>query len=450
MGFSKQFYWGAATASYQIEGACREDGKTDSIWDIFSHKKGTVLRNDNGDIACDHYHRAEEDLDYLKELGVNAYRFSLSWSRLLPNGTGKINQAGAEFYHRLIDGLLERGITPFLTLYHWDLPQTLQARGGFQNPEIADWFEEYAEAAKKLYGDKVKRYFTINEPQCVLDIGYREGRHAPGLRLSVKEQLYALHNLLLAHGKAARVLKSIRGAEVGYASAGTFYAPASEKEEDLNAAYERSFACDREKPLWSVSAYADPIYLGKYPRGWYEFPEELRPEITEEEMKLISTPIDFFGLNLYDGKFVKRGADGTVEELPFQVGAPKTLMGWEITPSLLYWAPVLLQKRYGKKLYISENGISCPDLVFTDGKVHDTYRQEYIKTYLTELKKATENTNVDLAGYFHWSLLDNFEWAEGYCQRFGLIHVDFKTLKRTPKDSFYYYKSVIETNGENL
>lgn len=447
MDFGKNFYWGTATASYQIEGACREDDRADSIWDTFSHKDGAVVRGENGDTACDHYHRLEEDLDLVKGLGCNAYRFSVSWPRLLPDGTGKVNEKGAGFYSRMVDGLLERGITPFLTLYHWDLPQALQNRGGFMNPEIADWFSEYAEDVKKLYGDRVKHYFTINEPQCVLDCGYRQGTHAPGLRLSVKEQLAALHNLLRAHGSAAKVLKTIKDAEVGYASCRTIFAPATDSKEDFDAAFERTFNYYTYSPLWSTSGYADPIFFGKYPAGWYEFPEDLRPEITDEDMKLISAPIDFFALNIYEGRFVRRVQDGSIEELPFSVGAQKTQMGWEVTPEVLYWAPILLQRKYGKKVYISENGISCPDFVFTDGRLHDAYRKEYIKTYLEALRRAANSKEANVAGYFHWSLMDNFEWHNGYSQRFGLVHVDFETYKRTPKDSYDYYRQIVRSNG---
>lgn len=454
MNFGKDFYWGTATASYQIEGGRCEDGKSDSIWDTFAHKSGAIERGETGDVACDHYHRLDEDLDLLKELGGNAYRFSLSWSRILPNGTGKINEKGTDFYNRLIDGLLERNITPFMTLHHWDLPQVLQNRGGFLNREIADWFAEYAEVVKKLYGDRVKHYFTINEPQTLLGCGYREGVHAPGLALSLRELLLAMHNLLLAHGNAAKVLKTIPGSEVGYASCGMLYAPASDKKEDFEAAYERTFACRQDwrgkDPVGSISSYADPIFFGKYSDWWYEFPEEFRPEVTESDMKLISTPLDFFALNMYDGRFVRRCDDGNIEELPFKAGAQKTQMNWEVTPEVLYWAPLILQKRYKKKIYIGENGIACTDFVFLDGKIHDTYRQEYIKMHLRSLCRAANEKDSKIAGYFHWSFMDNFEWSFGYRPRFGLVHVDFETLKRTPKDSFYYYQDIIKTNGENL
>lgn len=451
MEFQKGFYWGAATAAYQIEGAKAEDGKSESIWDVFTKKENAVARGETGDVACDHYHRYKEDVGLMKELGLNAYRFSMAWSRILPDGTGKINGKGVAFYDRLIDALLENGITPFTTLYHWDLPQALQARGGFLNPEMASWFGEYAEAVKKLYGDRVKHYMTFNEPQCILGCGYRMGTHAPGLQVSLKEQLSALHNLLRAHGTGAQILKSIPNAEVGYASCGYTYAPASEKSEDIDAAYERTFQFEADNPLGIISTFSEPIFTGKYPKRYYEYGEDILPKITAEDMKLISSvKPDFFAQNIYEGKTVYRKEDGGIGEIEPLVGSPKTQMGWEITPVNMYWAPKLLYRKYGRKIYITENGISLPDFVFGDGKVHDTYRTEYLKNYLRELRRAANDGETQVAGYFHWSLLDNFEWAEGYKQRFGLIYVDYQTQQRVPKDSFYEYKKIIEKNGGNL
>lgn len=451
MKFKKDFYWGAATAAYQIEGAKSEDGKSESIWDVFTQKESAIARGETGDFACDHYHRYEEDVRLMKEMGLNAYRFSLAWPRILPDGTGEINGKGAAFYDRLIDSLLEKGITPFVTLYHWDLPQILQVRGGFLNPDIAAWFGEYTEAVKKLYGDRVKHYMTFNEPQCVLGCGYRTGVHAPGLQVSLKEQLSALHNLLRAHGTGARILKSIPGAEVGYASCGYSYAPKNESPEDIQAAYERTFQFEPDNPLGTISAFSEPIFTGKYPKEYYEYDEEILPKIAAGDMKLISSVRpDFFAFNIYEGKTVYRKKDGGIGEVVPATGSPKTQMGWEITPINMYWAPKFLYKKYGKKVYITENGISLPDYVFSDGKIHDTYRTEYLKSYLRELRRAANDGETEVAGYFHWSLMDNFEWAEGYKQRFGLIYVDFETMNRVAKDSFYEYKKIIEENGGNL
>ena len=451
MEFVQGFKWGAATAAYQIEGAKAEDGKSESIWDVFTRRESAIARGETGDLACDHYHRSEEDVRLMKDMGLNAYRFSLAWTRILPDGTGKINEKGAAFYSRLIDALLENGIEPFVTLYHWDLPQTLQARGGFLNPDMAEWFGEYAEAVKNLYGDRVKHFMTFNEPQCVLGCGYCMGIHAPGVQVSLKEQLSALHNLLKAHGTAAQILKSICGAEVGYASCGCTYAPASEKSEDVEAAYERTFRFESDKPLDIISTFSEPIFTGKYPKEYYDYGEEILPKITAEDMKLISSvKPDFFALNIYEGKTVYRKADGGIGEITPAVGSPKTQMGWEITPVNMYWAPRFLYRKYGKKIYIAENGISLPDYIFSDGKVHDTYRAEYLRNYLRELRRAANDGETQVAGYFHWSLLDNFEWAEGYKQRFGLIYVDYETMRRVPKDSFYEYRKIIAENGGNL
>lgn len=447
MDFGKNFYWGVATAAYQIEGG-REDGKGDSVWDSFTRKQGAIARGENGDVACDHYHRWKEDVDLIAGLNANAYRFSLAWTRLFPEGTGKLNRKGADFYSRLVDALLEKGITPFMTLYHWDMPQALQEKGGFLNPAVADWFGEYAHAVAKLYGDRVRNFMTINEPQCVLGCGYRMGVHAPGLQYGMREQLLALHNLLRAHGTAARVLKGIKGAEVGYASCGFTYAPATESEADINAAYERTFAFEKENPLGVISTFSDPVFFGKYPDAYYEL-EDI-PAAAADDMALISSPVDFFALNIYEGRTVRRAEDGSIEQLAAPVGSPKTLMDWEITPVNMRWAPRHLYRRYGKKVYITENGISCQDYVFSDGKVHDSYRIEYLNSYLRELRAAAEDGVTKPAGYFHWSLMDNFEWAEGYKQRFGLVHVDFATQKRTPKDSYFTYRDIIRSNGGDL
>lgn len=451
MEFPKGFYWGAATAAYQIEGAKSEDEKGESIWDVFTGKEKAIARGENGDVACDHYHRYPEDVRLMKELGLNAYRFSVSWARLLPDGLGKVSEKGKAFYSKLIDALLENGIEPFLTLYHWDLPQALQRRGGFLNPDMPAWFEEYAEAVKKMCGGRVRHFMTFNEPQCVLGCGYRLGTHAPGLQVSLKEQLSALHNLLKAHGTGAQILKSIPGAEIGYASCGYTYAPASDKKEDIEAAYECTFQFEPDNPLGVISTFSEPIFTGKYPDGFYEYGKEILPKITDSDMKLISSVRpDFFAINIYEGKTVYRKEDGGIGEVMAPLGSPKTQMGWEITPLNMYWAPKFLYRKYGKKVYITENGISLPDYIFSDGKVHDTYRTEYLKRYLSELRRAANDGETEVAGYFHWSLMDNFEWAEGYKQRFGLIYVDYETQRRVPKDSYYEYCKIIAENGRNL
>ncbi len=447
MEFPKGFRWGTATAAYQIEGGAYENGKGESIWDVFCKKEGAIARGENGNAACDHIRRYKEDISLMGELGANAYRFSLAWTRILPDGTGKIERNGVDFYSRLIDGLLEKNIEPFVTLYHWDLPQALRIRGGFLNPETENWFAEYAETVLKYFGDRVKHFFTFNEPQCILGCGYRLGTHAPGLTVSLKEQLLALHNLLKAHGRVARILKA-KGAEVGYASCGYSYAPAFPGREHEKAAFERMFRFERENPLGTIATFAEPIFTGKYPKEYYEYGEEFLPEISDGDMKLISEPLDFFAFNIYEGKFVYKDENGNTAEKQAETGSPKTQMGWEITPESMYWAPKFLYEKYGKPVYIAENGISCPDYVFSDGKIHDAYRTEYLNSYLKALCRIADEGHVK--GYFHWTLMDNFEWAEGFKQRFGLVHVDFSTQERTPKDSFYRYRDIIRSNGKIL
>lgn len=442
--FGKDFIWGVATASYQIEGARNEDGKSDSIWDTFTHKSGTVVDGSNADIACDCYHRLDEDLKLLEELGVKAYRFSVSWSRILPNGTGKINEKGVEYYNRLINGLLERNIIPYLTLYHWDLPQVLQDLGGFSNKEFPQWFLEYTKVVVSKFGDRVKHFFTFNEPQCIFNNAF-----APGIQYTLKEQLVRVHNMLLAHGLSAKEIHKIPGAKVGYASCGMIPIPLTDSSEDYEVSKKLFFSINKGNPVDSTTLYADPIFFGKYPDDYYEMFKDILPEIGENDMEIISEPLDFWAQNTYDGYYckAKQQDDGTLiaEGVERDWGTVKTSMGWHITPKSIYYAVKYVYERYNKPVYISENGISLQDFVFSDGKVHDPAREEYLLTYLEELGKAQKD-GVKIEGYFYWSFLDNFEWMLGYTQRFGLVHVEYKTLKRTKKDSFYAYQKIIKEN----
>lgn len=439
--FGKDFAWGVATAAYQIEGARNADGKSDSIWDVFTHKKGTVIDGSNADITCDSYNHLDEDLDLLAQLGVNAYRFSVSWSRILPNGTGKVNEKGVAYYNRLINGLLERNIIPYLTLYHWDLPQVLQEQGGFSNEEFPNWFLEYTKVIARYFGDRVKHFFTFNEPQCIFNNDF-----APGVSYTIKEQLARIHNMLLAHGMSARELHKIANAKVGYASCGMVPLPATDQEEDYTAAKEKFFSINIDYPTDSTTLYADPIFFGKYPDEYFVLFKDILPTIRENDMKIISEPLDFWAQNCYDGEFYKSVKDEkdnlTTQMVEREWGQPLTSMGWNITPKSLYYVTKYVYERYKKPVYISENGISCQDFVFSDGKVHDPVRSEYLLLYLSELKRAKEE-GVDIKGYFHWSFLDNFEWMQGYRQRFGLVYVDYKTGKRYKKDSFDFYRTII-------
>lgn len=444
MSFKKAFLWGAATAAYQLEGAAFEDGKGLNIWDTFSHINGKIYDNHNGDVACDHYHRLEEDLDIMKELGFKAYRFSISWSRVIPNGTGAVNEAGIDFYNRLIDGLIARGIEPCMTLYHWDLPYALHLKGGWLNDDSPLWFEEYAKLVKERFGDRVHCFMTFNEPHVFCGCGYFEGVHAPGYKLNKGELLRIGHNVMKAHGRAVIALRNGDPCTIGFASASCPAVPETETTENIDAARNTFFFSEFDAFLFSDAYWADPIVLGKYPDWVMKYDGLDKPTITEEDMKLINQPIDFLGMNIYNGKIVN-----TTGVQSNGVGNPRTLIGWPITPRALYWGPKFYNERYNLPIIITENGMSCHDAVSLDGKVHDPNRIDYLHRYLAELKRAAGD-GVPIDGYFVWSFIDNFEWAHGYNERFGIVHTDYATNERTLKDSAYWYKEVIATNGENL
>lgn len=450
MNFGKDFIWGTATASYQIEGAWNEGGRGLSIWDVYSHQKGNIAFDHTGDTACDHYHRYKEDIALLKKLGVNSYRFSLSWSRILPNGVGEVNHEGVAFYNALIDELLANGIEPCVTLYHWDMPYALHLRGGFLSPDMPTWFYEYAALCGRLFGDRVKKFITINEPQCIIGSGYEKGRHAPGLKLSQREVLRATHILLLSHGKAVSALReTVEGVKIGYAPCGDVICPASHSAEDIEAARSAYFSIGKEDyRSFNVPVFSDPVILGDYPKEYYEAFSDILPEITREELALISQPIDFYCQNIYNGRFV-RSENGRAVPVSHPVGAPTTTMEWFVTPESLYWGPKFLYERYKLPIYITENGMANSDVMDQSGRVHDGARIAYIERYLSNLYRA-KSEGVDVRGYYYWSLLDNYEWSFGYTRRFGLVHVDYQSFVRTPKDSFCYYHDIIKTNGELL
>lgn len=453
MGFSKDFLWGAATASYQIEGAAFEDGREASVWDTFSHTPGKVLSGDTGDVACDHYHRYKEDVALMAEIGLKAYRFSISWSRVLPAGTGAQNEKGLDFYDRLVDELLSKNIQPCATLYHWDLPQALYDRGGWKNPEIQDWFADYAELMGRRLGDRVPCWMTFNEIVCFLCVGHVEGRHAPGERVGPATALSMLKNIQLSHGRAVAALRDVlpETAQIGLAHVSGYAAPASETPEDIEAARKRMFDDIMPWGNYATGSNAlqlDPIYLGK-PADWGKsYYGDDYPDYSDEELKLISQPLDFLGLNFYWGATVSVGEDGkTVEHEDEMIG--RTAFGWPVTPDVFRWGVRFMYERYQKPVMITENGMSGSDWVGLDSCVHDGARIDYLHRHLLALGQAADD-GVPVLGYMQWSLLDNFEWAEGYKQRFGIIHVDYKTQKRTLKDSALWYKDVIASNGENL
>lgn len=446
MTFPKEFIWGAAAASYQIEGAWKEDGKGLSVWDTFCRKPDAIYNGHTGEVACDHYHRYREDVALMSEIGIRAYRFSISWPRILPTGVGAINLKGLDFYDRLVDTLLEAKIEPYVTLFHWDFPLDLYRQGGWINPDSSDWFADFTEVVVKKLSDRVSNWMTLNEPSCFIGLGLLTGVHAPGDRVNLPVALQATHHALVAHGKAVQVIRanSVKPARVGIAPAVSTFVPATSAPEDIEAARQRTFAV-QPGHLWNNAWWLDPIFLGKYPEEGLKAYQNALPIIIDGEMETISQPLDFLGVNIYQGSPVKAGKNGQPEDVYFAPGYPMTMLYWHVVPEALYWAPKFLAERYGKPIVITENGLSGEDWVMTDGKVHDAHRSDFIYQYLSQVEKASTD-GVPMAGYFYWSILDNFEWAEGYRQRFGLIHVDYATQKRTIKDSAFYYRKIIQAN----
>lgn len=455
--FPEKFVWGAATASYQIEGAWNEDGKGLSIWDEFSHTPGKVKNDDTGDVACDHYHRFREDVALMQQLGLKAYRFSVSWPRLLPEGTGAVNEKGLQFYSDLVDELLAAGIEPYCTLYHWDLPLTLMEKGGWSNPDSVAWFAEYTQVVAKLFGSRVKHYFTFNEVSVFIK-GIINGNHAPGIQTTPDYYVKAFHNILRAHGASVKVLRElVPNVKIGIAPAVLPYVPKTEK--DAAACRNMLFAVKRmldgkaNDPIATFinvpSMLLDPIVFGTYPDDGLAVIEKYLPKDWQSHMAQIAQPIDFIAFNTYQGRVASDDGKGGLSLEKPKVGYARTAIDWPVEPRCVGWVATFLWERYHLPLYISENGLSSHDWICLDGKVHDSYRIDYLNRHLLELEKAIEG-GADVRGYFQWSLMDNFEWARGYYDRFGLIYVDYPTGERTIKDSGYWYKEVIESGGKRL
>lgn len=451
MSFPEGFIWGASTAAYQIEGAASEDGKGPSVWDMMCRRPGAIWNGQSGEVACDHYHRYREDVALWKEIGLRAYRFSISWPRVIPAGTGPVNEKGLAFYDRLVDELLAAGIEPFVTLFHWDYPLELYYRGGWLNPESPDWFAEYTRTVVERLSDRVKHWMTLNEPQCFVGLGHRDGVHAPGDKLPFREVLRIAHHALLAHGKAVEAIRAYAKApaRVGYAPVGVVKIPASEAPEDIEAARKAMFSITEPHNYWVNTWWMDPVILGRYPEdGLQAFARDL-PEFDEADLETMCQPLDFFGVNIYRGEVVRAGAEGAPEPVGLPVGYPMTHFYWPVTPEALRWGPRFFFERYRLPIVITENGMANADWIALDGQVHDPQRIDYTTRYLRELAKAMAD-GVEVRGYFHWSIMDNFEWAEGYRQRFGLIYVDYPTQQRILKDSAHWYREVIATNGASL
>ncbi|WOO40087.1 GH1 family beta-glucosidase [Rubellicoccus peritrichatus] len=448
--FPDDFVWGASTSSYQIEGASDIDGKGPSIWDLFCESKGQIWRGQHGKIACDHYHRFKEDVALMSQMGLKAYRFSLSWPRILPMGTGKVNMAGIHYYNTLIDELLENDIEPWVTLFHWDFPYELLQRGGWLNRSSPKWFEEYTSVVVKNFSDRVSKWMTINEPQCFIGLGHLNGKHAPGLRLSLCEGLRAGHHALLAHGRSVQVIRehAKSKATVGWSPSGSVYRPISKALKDVNVAREATFAIYPDN-TWNTRWWADPVILGQYPDEGLKVYGDAAPRGTKAEMALIHQPIDFYGCNIFEAPSVKMSPEGRPVAVELTEGEAISLYEWTLNPDALYWGPRFIYEHYKLPIVITENGCSMLDQVSLDGAIHDSNRKDFIVRNLLSLNRAMDE-GVEVKGYFHWSLLDNFEWTEGFKHRYGLVFVDFQTQARIMKDSAFAYHEIISSNGECL
>jgi beta-glucosidase len=451
--FPKDFAWGVATAAYQVEGAAYEDGKGPSVWDVFCKKKGAIFEGDTGDVACDHYNRYKEDVALMKSLGVKSYRFSVSWPRVLPEGIGASNPKGLDFYSRLLDELGKAGIEPMLTVFHWDYPQALYKKGGWLSRDSADWFAEYTSLLADKFSDRVKLWATQNEPQCFIGMGLLDGVHAPGDKLSFAQYLTAAHNAMRAHGKAVQVLraraKDPKAMSIGYVVSTQVAKPATDKPEDVDAARAAIFTVGY-RGEWNNTWWMDPVLLGKYPDDGIALAGKDMPKFKASDLEEMKQPLDWLGLNLYKADTFRHGADGKPERVATPSGYPRAGSDWQtITPACMYWGPRFMYDRYKLPVYVTENGLATRDQVFLDGKIHDPQRIDFMHRYLSELSRAIKD-GVPVRGYYAWALLDNFEWADGYKQRFGLVYVDYQNQKRVPKDSFDWYKKVIATNGRNL
>ena len=459
--FDKNFLWGTASSSYQIEGAFTEDGKGLSIWDTFSNKPGNIAHDENGNKACDHYHRYREDISLMKNLGIQAYRFSISWSRIFPDGIVKdsdgnirYNKAGLDFYDKIVNFCLENNIKPFITIYHWDLPQALEDKGGWLNRETAFIFADYAEFICEHFSDRVTNIATINEPQIISGLGYMLGLHAPGKKLDAVSVLSVIHHLALAHGLAVTKMRAVskQPVKTGFSSTGDLCYPSKECDEDIDAARAECFNIVKGNMTFNHTIFCDMTCLGRYPDiagtelhlepglekiGHYE---EL-PFVKKGDIELIHQPIDYLGINVYNGHEIN--AAGYINKKP---GSPRTALGWPVTPGVMNYGIRYLYERYNLPIYIFEDGLACNDIISLDGKVHDSNRIDFLTRYLTDLEKAYK-AGVPILGYFHWSFTDNFEWHSGYDPRFGLVFVDYETQQRIPKDSAYWYSDLIKKSS---
>jgi beta-glucosidase len=440
--FPAGFLWGSATASYQVEGAVHEGGRGPSIWDTFSHTPGKTFHGDTGDVADDFYHRYPSDIALMKELGLKTFRFSVAWTRIFPTGTGAPNQAGLDFYRKMVEAVLAAGIQPFCTLYHWDMPQPLQDKGGWENKDTSKAFADYAGYTAGKLSDLVSHFMTMNEMRTFVELGYGTGTHAPGLQVGQKRLAQLAHYVTLGHGLAVQAIRAQakHGTLIGLADNITATTPVIESKEHITAAHKAM----REEN----ARYLNVVLEGKYTDLYLKQLGADAPKYTAEEMKIIASPLDFVGINIYQPTYVRAAEnEAGYAVVPPPASYPHMFSPWlTIGPEALYWGPRLVHEVYGvKAIYITENGASSKDEIAADGQVYDTDRTMYLRNYLTQLQRAVAD-GVPVKGYFLWSLIDNYEWADGYDKRFGIIYVDFATQKRTPKLSAHFYKQVIAAN----
>jgi beta-glucosidase len=440
--FPRDFAWGVATAAPQIEGAAYEDGKGPSIWDTFAKQPGATHNGDTLDVACDHYHRYREDLDLMKSFGIKHYRLSIAWPRIMPEGVGAVNARGIDFYNRLIDASLERGITPWVTMFHWDLPQALEDKGGWPTRQVADAFADYADEIVKAYGDRVKNWITLNEIAVFLDNGYGIGRHAPGRKEKTEVIQQAFHHAVLCHGHGVRAVRQHggRGARVGLTDNSAVAIPLTETPDDIAAAATH-FARRNCRIL-------EPIYRGSYGKNYLEHTQGWMPQIAPSDFELIAQPTDFLGMNIYSGTCVRQGKDGKPQAVPYPPHYPTADSPWlRLNARCMYWGPRQVADVFGvKNVVITENGAGYNDAPPVDGEVFDLHRLEYIRACLREMRRSMHD-GTPVTGYFAWSFMDNFEWADGYDRRFGLVYTDFKTQARTPKASAHWFSRVVRANA---
>ncbi len=448
--FPTGFLWGSASSSYQVEGAAAEGGRGPSVWDAFCRTPGAVYQGHTGDRACEHYNRYKQDVAMMKEMGLAAYRFSVAWPRVLPKGVGAVNETGLGFYDRLVDELLAAGIQPWVTLFHWDFPQELYLAGGWLNRDSQHWFADYTKIVVDRLSDRVQHWITINEPQVYIGLGHLDVKHAPGVKLPFEQGLLAGHHTMLAHGRSAQVIRAVakKAPQVGWAPVGKVDYPATDSPADIDAARASTMAAT-DKSVWSNTWFGDAAIFGRYPEDALKVFGADAPKPHPGDMETISQKLDFYGVNIYSGARVKAGENGKAVPMPLGAGHARNALDWAVAPEALRWGPRFLHERYKLPVIITENGMTNLDWVHMDGAVHDPQRIDYTRRYLVQLRRAIQD-GADIRGYFHWSIMDNFEWAEGYKDRFGLVHVDFETQKRTLKDSAHWYAEVIASNGKIL